>query len=177
MLYFFLLKYLSYPLWIFNPCTSMGIGHQVRTSSLHQKKPGAESHQEEKFLKQTRSAEAFWPKASTMEPHWTSKPEPWLLLLPENWSDPLLDFQPMYINGRWTSSQNQLFASTRTWCWITLRRNIPSGWGHQPRNRAGHPSKSCWHALLLPLPENLSGYPPLDFQPVCIYGRWASSQK
>jgi hypothetical protein len=27
----------------------MGVGHQVRTSWLHQQEPGAESHQEEKF--------------------------------------------------------------------------------------------------------------------------------
>jgi hypothetical protein len=42
---------LSYPslLWIFNPCTSMGVGHQVKTSCLHQQEPGAEAHQEEKF--------------------------------------------------------------------------------------------------------------------------------
>jgi hypothetical protein len=62
-------------LWIFNPCTSMGIGHQVGTSCVHQQEPGAESHQEEKFQNKLNQL-SFWLKASTTEPRWTSKPEP-----------------------------------------------------------------------------------------------------
>ncbi len=97
VLFYFCQKTWVTPVWVFNPCTSMGVGHQVRSSCLHQQDPGAESHQEKKFL------------------------------LVEG------------INHRIA-----LDIQART---------------------------SCWQALLR-FPENLC-YPPLDFQPVCIYGRWA----
>ncbi len=135
----------------------MGVGHKVRTSCWHQQKPGAESHQEEKLQnkvdQQSPSGRVHQPRNRVGH-----RKQSQLVVCSATFGRklelplPPLDFQPVYIYGRWASSQNQLFASTRTWCWSTSRRKIPKqtwsaelspyGWGHQPRIGVGHPSQN-----------------------------------
>ncbi len=156
-----------------------------RTSCWHQQKPNAESHQVENFQnkidQQRPSGRGQQPRNRIGHPSQNQ-----LLACSTTFARklerlPPVDFQPVCIYGRWTSSQNQLVASTRTWCWITSRRKIPKqtwsaelspySWGHQPRNGVGHPSQNQLLACSSTFARKLEP-PGLDFQPVYIYGRW-----
>jgi hypothetical protein len=57
-----------------------------------------------------------------------------------------------------------------------ISRAGPSGWGiiHGTVLDIQIRTSSCWHALLLF--AKILELPPLDFQPVYIYGHWASGQ-
>jgi hypothetical protein len=83
-LIYFCQKTWATPLWIFNPCASMSVGHQVRTSCLHQQEPGAESHQKRSSKNEVNKQRPSGRGHQSRSRIGHSSQNHALLLLPEN---------------------------------------------------------------------------------------------